>query len=289
MVTRAFDLPDDPLVLRGTPWEPHRTPGGAEVWVKREDLCARVGPPFSKMRGLVEFVRARPEAVFGALDSYHSQAGWAVACACRALGRRAVVFYPEVKGEPGPRKSQQEALAAGAEVIALPAGRSAILWYRARRRLALLYPDALLLPNGLVLAESVAATAREVVEHTAPHLVAPGVVWVVSVSSGTIAAGVARGLVRAGFRGRLVLHLGYSRDEARLRRDLGLRAFGDAAFAFPFGVEVVDEGYAYRDRVAEVAPFPSNEYYDRKAWRWIAGAPAQLSGAARVAFWNIGD
>lgn len=279
----------DPLVLRGTPWETHQTPGGREVWVKREDLCARIGPPFSKMRGLVDFLRVRQEERFGALDSYHSQAGWALACACRALGRRAVVFYPEVKGEPGPRKSQQNAAAEGAEVIPLVAGRSAILWFRARRRLALIDPAALLLPNGLVLAESVAASAAEVIEHTPAALFAPSVAWVVSVSSGTIAAGVARGLTRAGFRGRLVLHLGYSRSESRLRSDLALRAFGDALFAFPFSVEVIDEGYAYRDRVEEPAPFPSNEYYDRKAWRWIASDPPALSGAAGVAFWNIGD
>jgi hypothetical protein len=279
----------DPLVRDGTPWEEHRA-SGRTVFVKREDLCARIGPPFSKMRGLVAFARACDESVLAALDSYHSQAGWALACACRALGRRAVVFYPEVKGEPGWRKSQQEAAKEGAEIVALPATRSSVLWYQARRRLAETHPGARLIPNGLVLEESVAATARELLDFTPAELLVPSATWVVSVSSGNIAAGVARGLVRALFRGRLVLHLGYARDEERLLDDLGRRSCGDAEFPFPFRLEFVNEGYAYRDSVDCPCPFPSNAYYDRKAWKWIDGVGAgALDSADPLVFWNIGD
>lgn len=278
---------EDPLVRINTPWECYPV-AGRPVWVKREDLCARVGPPFSKMRGLVAHLRKRPETTFGVLDSYHSQAGWAVAAACQALDRRAIVFYPEMRHEPGWRTSQEEAARMGAEIVPLTAGRSAILWFRARAALAARDPAAHLLPNGLTLDESVAATAGELHANTPPALLGPAAAWVVSVSSGTIAAGVAGGLTTRRFRGRLVLHLGYDRSVAQVRAFLAQRAFGDPDFPFPFEILTVNEGYAYRDRVAEPAPFPCNEYYDRKAWHWIRRDPMALRPNDPVVMWNIG-
>lgn len=270
-----------PLVSDGTPLERYELPGGS-VWVKREDLCCPGGPPFSKMRGVVPHLEGRAERSIGVLDTLHSMAGWRVAYACRALGKRATVFFPRYKDETGLRANQRRCLDLGARLVPLPAGRSAILFHRARKILAL-SRGSYMIPNALKIPEAVEAHAREA--ENFQQDVGQEAVFVVSVSSGTAASGVLRGLVRGGFNViRLVLHLGYSRSEAAVLRYVRTTA----GIALPPGVnlDVVDEGYAYRDAVENSAPFPSNEHYDAKAWRWLERHREKLG--TRVVFWNIG-
>src|SRR3990167_7830623 len=120
------------LTVANTPVEKYRI-GKIPVFVKREDLCTpNPGPPFSKTRGLAAFISSSDAKQIGVLDTYHSYGGWAVAYVCKKLGRKAVVFYPEFKNDPGYRLGQKRAEALGAEIIPLPAGRSAILYRRAR-------------------------------------------------------------------------------------------------------------------------------------------------------------
>jgi hypothetical protein len=52
-------------------------------------------------------------------------------------------------------------------------------------------------------------------------------------------------------------------------------------------LELIDEGYAYADRVDTPVPFPCNPYYDRKAWKWIVENRAALPG--EIVMWNIGE
>jgi hypothetical protein len=90
------------------------------------------------------------------------------------------------------------------------------------------------------------------------------------------------GLHRHGFRGKLVLHLGFSRSEKGLRRYVNSFLFGQPGFV----VDVVDEGYAYADAVVSPVGFPCNAFYDLKAWKWLAENIGTLPGP--VLFWNIG-
>ena len=271
-------------LVDNTPIEKH-----CGIWVKREDLCCLPpGPPFSKVRGVVEHIRARPEKVVGVLDTFHSQAGNGVAWACKGLHRKCVNFYPVYKAEEEGvlRENQRKAEKLGATMVPLAAGRSAILYHRAKKLLEQQFPGAYLMPNALKLPESVEATAREV-ERSGEQIrqIRPAHV-VVSISSGTIAAGVILGLARLKLKKlpRIVLHEGYSRSQDAVRAYVDKMAGG--VNSWPFPLDIVDEGYQYKDTAPKgaTAPFPCNEHYDLKAWAWIM--KAKLKG--NVLMWNVG-
>lgn len=270
----------------GTPVEDWRRHYG--LWVKREDrACPPPGPPFSKTRGVYEHVRKLDAGVVGVLDTYHSQAGHAVARACQVLGKKCLNFYPVYKAEGSVdhhavREPQLRSAALGASLLPLPAGRSCILYHEAKR--ITLAADGYMMPNALKLAESVEETAKEV----DVRLFDLGVKYVlVPSSSGTIAAGVVRG-----YRDRIwadeqymptfLVHLGYHRSHEEVRAYLQDKS----------GTEVeptiIDEGYAYKD-VARPGPtpeWPCNAYYDLKAFRWWVREGRAVYGEALL--WNIG-
>lgn len=242
-----------------TPWEQY-----GNIWVKREDLCCPEGPPFSKIRGLAEHLLPL-QCEVGVLDTFHSKGGWAAAFLCQKLGLSCCVFYPGSE----PRESQLRAAALGARLVSLQPGRSAVLFYRARKQLASMTDGkGHMLPNGLALTESIAATRRELESCTPENLF--GGTWIVAASTGTIATGVAQGL--AG-RAKLIVHLGFSRSIPAMTKKIP-------------GAEIIDEGYSYRDAIDYPCPFPCNPYYDLKAWKWTM---ENLGGLSKpVVFWNIG-
>lgn len=268
------------MLREGTPIEDYRAEYG--LWVKREDRsCLPPGPAFSKARGVYARVASRPETIIGALDTYHSQAGHAVARACQVLGKTCLNFYPEFKYEPGPREPQLRAQALGAELIPLKAGRSAILYHAARKETE--RRGGYMMPNSLKLDESVTETAREV---PVGFAFAEGNVpaWVlIPASSGTIAAGVIQGF---GDVTDFIVHLGYSRSHDEVRRYIeaasGVKGIGAR-------LVLVDEGYAYKDQAkpGPSPPWPCNAYYDLKAFRWWFREGAEQHGGDCL-LWNIG-
>ncbi len=263
------------MLRENTPIEDYRKKYG--LWVKREDLsCPKPGPPFSKTRGVYERVKSREEGIIGVLDTYHSQAGHAVARACEVLGKTCVNFYPEFKYEPGPRLPQLRAEELGAELYPLVAGRSCILFHQAKK--ITLELGGYMMPNALQLTESVRETAKEcrgIIEQLAPTLV------IIPASSGTIAAGVIKGL---GSFPSYVVHLGYSRSHEEVRKYLD-----EQSGVLDAKVELIDEGYGYKDKAkpGEVPPWPCNEYYDLKAFRWWMANRDKYKKES-VLMWNIG-
>ena len=260
----------------GTPVEDYREEYG--LWVKREDLaCPPPGPPFSKTRGVYAHLLTSPEQIIGALDTRHSQAGHAVARACQVLGKKCVCFYPQLKYAPEPKESQLKAEALGAELRGLKGwsmGPQQVLFHIAKRQVLEL--GGYMMPNALALKESVEETAKEVPAGDFDCVI-------VSVSSGTLAAGVIRGFERSGRHPRYLLHLGYSKHQSKKRRYL------ETASGFTTAnIQLIDEGYNYKDeaRAGETPPWPCNEYYDLKAFRWWLAHRAEYEG--RVLFWNIG-
>lgn len=255
------------------------------LWVKREDLaCPPPGPPFSKTRGVYAHVKSRPEQVIGVLDTFHSQAGHAVARACQVLGKQCINYYPQYKADQGVRSPQARSSALGAELSPLPAGRSCILYHRARKDVEV--RGGYMMPNALKLGESVSETAKEVpldFNYWEDIGEGPRPAWVIiPASSGTIAAGVIRGF---GDTTEYIIHLGYSRPESAVRRYV-LEASGVPTAS----LTIVDEGYAYKDK-ARPGPTPSwpcNEYYDLKAFRWWIGVRDSGGYGGDVLFWNVG-
>jgi 1-aminocyclopropane-1-carboxylate deaminase/D-cysteine desulfhydrase-like pyridoxal-dependent ACC family enzyme len=257
--------------------------GGHMVHVKREDLCIG-GPSFSKLRGVAAHLRSRPEEVVGVLDTFHSRAGWGVSYLCQpgsqGIEKKVVVYYPVYKEDMIIRGNQLAAKKCGAQIVGIEAGRSCILYHRAKKDLATKFPNSYMLPNALKCVESVEETAAEV-RTIDPVYLNKNFTWVVSVSSGTIAAGVLQGLVQLNAKVNLILHEGYSRPEKALL-DYVINKAGGAG---KVSISVVDENYDYKMGVPQVVcPFPCNIYYDRKAWWWIMRQPVKQ----QFLFWNVG-
>lgn len=285
------------MIIDNTPVEVYEL-HGKPVLVKREDLCAPFpGPSFSKIRGVVAHIRNRPESVIGVLDTYHSKAGWAVSYVCQALGKQCVDFWPrykadEYQGGTPPRFQQQHARSLGATLVDLQAGRSAVLYHTAKKSLLQSHPGGYLMPNALKLPESITENAAEAERTCRSGYVPTHGTLVISVSSGTVAAGVLLGFERAGFleNYQVILHMGYSRSKeatiAYMEKVSGLQQLGAR-------VTIVDEGYGYKDAVPKdfSVPFPCNPHYDAKAWKWLSDpinhAVSNFYGP--VVFWNIGD
>lgn len=277
------------MCVPNTPVEDYRATLG--LYVKREDLSCPGGPPFSKTRGVYAHVERRQEKFIGVLDTSHSQGGWAVARACELLGKTCVNFYPLFKhadqSELPPVQARTRAL--GAQLLPLAAGRSSVLYHQAKKWMAGNHDEgsnSYMMPNALKLPESVSETALEVARTFKHRLDNSTMPVLVSASSGTIAAGVVRGLAERGWHGRLLLHMGYSRSrDAVLKYVAEMASLGHGHAA---DVEVIDEGYAYADRArpGPVAPFPCNEHYDLKALRWWLATGREKYKEAL--FWNIG-
>lgn len=207
----------------------------------------------------------------GVLDTFHSQAGHAVARACQVLGKKCVNFYPVYKADKGLREPQRRSRSLGAELVGIPAGRSCILYHAMRKETE--RRGGYAMPNALKLPESVEETAKEVPTRLRATTV------VIPASSGTIAAGVIRGLGRGPL---YVVHLGYSRSHDEVLRYLRQTSGVDAE------IELIDEGYSYKDvaKKGETPPWPCNEYYDLKAFRWWLREGRGRFGEAL--FWNVG-
>lgn len=264
---------------------------GHKVLVKREDLCCpEPGPSFSKLRGVVAHIAKRKEPNIGVLDTYHSKAGWAVAYTCAALGKACYNYWPRYTADPdGVLRSQQAvARGMGAELVALKAGRSAILYHAAKADLKARFGNegGYMMPNALKLPESVTENAAEF-DRTYPHLPEQGTL-VISISSGTVASGVVKGLaLHRDLDYDVVFHMGYSRSIDAVREYISQMS----GVPWQRGWRIVDEGYNYADAAKDItAPFPANPFYDLKAWKWLSkpGILDELSVRGPVVFWNIG-
>jgi hypothetical protein len=275
------------MLISNTPVETYREFG---LDVKREDLsCPPPGPPFSKARGVWAHLKRIHHDTIGVLDTYHSQAGHAVAAACKLLKKRCINYYPEFKYEPGPREPQLKAEALGAELVPLAAGRSAILFHAAKAMIE--EKGGYMMPNALKLDESVRETAREVPNFGPGRK--PYEIVIVPASSGTIAAGVIAGFVmKCRTPPAFVIHMGYTRSKEELKDYILSKAkaacINGKEWDDPI-MDFVDEGYGYKDK-AKDGPnplWPCSPYYDLKAFRWWMRTRHEIEGA-NVLFWNIG-
>lgn len=266
------------MLFKNTPVENYLDDFG--LFVKREDLsCPYPGPAFSKTRGVYAHIEKIPHSLIGVLDTAHSQAGHAVARACQILGKECVNFYPVYKKEIGPdgehnlRDPQLASESLGGRLAGLPAGRSCILFHKAKKET--LAAGGYMMPNALKLEESVDETASEVKEDYDFDRV------LIPISSGTLAAGVVKGFKRLGKNPTFIIHLGYKRSHDAVRKYIHTKSGYDDA-----KLMIVNEDYTYSDKArdGETPPFPCNEYYDLKAFRWWM----QNRTSHKTLFWNIG-
>ena len=292
------------------------------LWVKHEEDSCPSGPHFSKTRGVLAHIQNRVRSdrpkVFGVLDTYHSQGGWAVARACHELNQQCVLYYPVRRAQINEARKatgltqhltteeelqlafvlpqQHQAGQLGARLVPLPAGRSSVLFHQARQHLQQVHGDnSYMMPNALKLPEMVRETAREVeltyqhwTQPTSPELI------IISASSGTIAAGVIDGVVRhTTWNCQFVVHLGYSRTPSQVLQYMSSLAPAVSTLYRRGDILIVDEVYAYGDEARIISngdqpPWPCNKYYDLKAALWWKRTGREHFAGRRALLWNIG-
>ena len=134
------------------------------------------------------------------------------------------------------------------------------------------------MPNARKLMESHTETSTEVSKKMDFNNV------IIPISSGTIAAGVIKGFHELKMTPRFILHMGYSRSHEEVEKYVRSKSGAKDA-----DIILIDEGYQYKDKshAGSSPPFPCNDYYDLKAFRWwLMNRNVSVKGS--TLFWNIG-
>jgi 1-aminocyclopropane-1-carboxylate deaminase/D-cysteine desulfhydrase-like pyridoxal-dependent ACC family enzyme len=276
------------MIRNNTPVEVYGM-NGQPIFVKREDLCAvPPAPPFSKIRGLHAYLKGLKDhgiKTVGYVETAISMAGWGVAWCCQDLGLRCLLFDPQYKNKT-PKLLQlhrEKWKELGAELIPQQAGRANVNYHRAKK---VMPAEAILLPLGLPLRESVNETHKEL-ERTLAFMLPdnrPSSV-VVNVGSGTIAAGLLRGLPDNVALYAIMGRTGSIKNKlATIERKAGCVQGG--FFGRP-AIKMFDPGWEYTKPCREEVPFPCHPYYDAKAWKWLRDNIEQVPEP--IMFWNIGS
>ena len=280
-------------MIRDTPIE-HYKLNRQEILVKREDLaCLPPGPHFAKVRGLLPVLRsykANGIYTFGYMETSVSMAGWGLSYFCQKLGLKAIIFYPHYK-DGIPRDNQvfqkEKWLSFGAKIIPIEnPNRLKINWYRARKQLFQLYPDAIMLPQGLPFPETVQEVAKQVKKDKEIFKSVKSII--ISTGSGTMTAGVIKGLSEISANPKVYGVLVSQKSNTEMKKKiLAMAGIQDSGlFASNINLEIIDAGYEYTQKEECECPFPANEYYDRKAWRWLLDHINKVKSP--ILFWNIG-
>jgi 1-aminocyclopropane-1-carboxylate deaminase/D-cysteine desulfhydrase-like pyridoxal-dependent ACC family enzyme len=258
--------------------------GGKTIYVKREDMaCESPGPPFSKVRGLIPYLRSIPQVKHIAyMETSISMAGWGVSYSAGKVDKEATIFYPRYKaGLKDNQAFQMEKWKEfGANIIPIKRpNMQNINFLMAKHLLEEIDPKALLLPLGLSFPQTVTAVARELLRTHKSFLTGS---IVCSVGSGTMMAGIIRGLSHTSCRpdlyGVLAAKKGVLGIYTKIERM--------ANCFHTYNLRIVSHGYEYTQAEECAVPFPCNKYYDRKAWKWMIDHIGQLKEP--ILFWNIG-
>ena len=158
------------------------------------------------------------------------------------------------------------------------------------------YPkNSEMLPIGMSFPETVDATAAEYIWTLKEYKLQPKNV-VLCVGSGTIAAGVARGIAESNLKTKLwgiLTRDGSVPEKLRYMEKLAgfpLSSEGMLGTFSSTSVTLLSSGFEYTQKSKIVVPFPCNPYYDAKAWEWLVSRKSTYEEFNRkqTVFWNIG-
>lgn len=266
--------------IQDTPVEEHQG-----YYVKREDLaCLPPGPPFAKVRGLYKHLQAvkdRGVKVVGYYDTSISMATYGICYFSQIIGLKPVVYH--YRYADGLKHNQELQLKVwekyGAEVHVIEsANMQKIQASRARNRFNEMYPDGVFLEPGLKFDETLDEVEKQVL--TLPEHDLGGTI-VICTGSGTMCAGVLRGLQKRGVSQQVIGVLAHDKSKDNMKKSILDRSGG-----WKGDLEIIDYGYEYTQAEFCKAPFPSCPYYDRKAYKFMIDSLDKLQKP--VLFWNIG-
>lgn len=277
------------ILLHYTPVERHLIEG-KEVFVKREDMATPPpGPCFSKTRGLyAHMLKLRESGVkeVGYLETAISMAGWGVAWVGKILGIQVTIFDPAYSSKHVARKVHQfhrkQWLKLGAVVVQVTPLMTRINFNVIQKHLFPKDPSREFLPLGLPLEETIEETARQAeITSSLPRMNTV----VVSVGSGTVCAGILRGI------GNHPIHIVgvMCRDGNKNRKMKEILKRSKVLLGDLWGPDftLINPGYAYTDKETTLSPgFPCNPYYDLKALKYLVDHYDELEPP--ILFWNIG-
>lgn len=263
------------------------------IYVKRDDLCfAEPAPPFSKCRGLLVHLaklKAQGYKYIGYTETSISMAGWGVAWACQELGLKAILFDPQYKDTPETlayHRIQWKKFKA--TILPIKAGMAAVNINICRQWLKRDYPNSIMLPLGLPFEETIEATAREVKITLKKYgtNIFPSIVT--CVGSGTIAAGILKGLTVDDTPRRLygVMTRSGNKEMKKTKIHLKSGVQEDGLFQSKIELIMINPKWEYTQKSIYPCPFPCHPFYDLKAWEWLNKNRMKL--IEPILFWNIG-
>jgi 1-aminocyclopropane-1-carboxylate deaminase/D-cysteine desulfhydrase-like pyridoxal-dependent ACC family enzyme len=259
-----------------TPIEQYNVKGNI-VYVKREDLYMiskqPAYPPLAKLRGarkLLAKLKEQGVKRVGVFDTRISKAGQGVACICNELGIECWTGFQNLKDKPidqGHLIAQEQ----GAKLYILTAGRTAIAYYRFKKLVEKF--DGVMLPLGLVCSETV--------ESVVAISKAMGKQFnsiVLSTGTGTIATGVASGTEATVYG--VSCGMSIDRQWKRIHNLVPDKLLSN--------LRLIPPQYAYYDELdIKQCPFPTNPWYDIKAWLWLCENIDSIEKP--ICFYNIGQ
>lgn len=261
------------------------------IYVKRDDLCfAEPAPPFSKCRGLLLHLTKLKEQGYkyiGYTETSISMAGWGVAWACNELGLKAIIFDPQYKETPELltyHRIQWKKFKA--TILPIKAGMAAVNINICKQWLKRDFPNnSIMLPLGLPFSETIEATSKEL-EKTLKKKIFTSIVT--CVGSGTIAAGILKGLSKLSESTELYGIMTRSGDVEQKKTKILCKAglYSDGLFQSKVKLVLVNPGWEYTQKSSVLCPFPCHPYYDLKAWEWLKKNEMNLNKP--ILFWNIG-
>lgn len=279
------------ILNSNTPIEQYKI-GDKTIHVKREDLCTpSPGPTFSKVRGLLkrlQTLKSQGVETVGYTESSVSMAGWGVAWLAPQVGLKAVVYDPQYLTNQKKKPEHLDVLdfhrgkwkLLNAEVVPVQARRIKINYYICKKDLVERYPNSVMLPLGLPFQETIDETAKIAAEYNNEFKTI-----VICIGSGTICAGVIKGMPTASLYGIMIS----SRKAENIRKTVLAKAqiVEGGLLGTKTDFHCINPGWEYTTPSKIDAPFPCHKYYDLKAWEWLTKNTDQLEPP--ILFWNIGS
>ena len=245
------------------------------IHVKREDLYADFPfPPNAKLRAVRAVLDAeKPERV-GVFGSRVSQLPWAVAQECQQRAIACTAYLPSLKKKPDLLYFSQIA-SAGANVCYVKSGRTPIMYYQARKHAR--ENGSFMFPHGGLCEAGIAAYSAE-----ALHTLSLGEYRSIVLCAGscTVLVGILAALQKLSHWATRVYAISAGASLETQRRTVNRFVHGR------YTLTLVEPLMGYYKPCKVACPFPSNPYYDLKAWMWLSLNIEKLESP--VLFWNIG-
>ena len=262
------------MIRDDTPVEEYKL-GRLDVHVKRDDLMGdneRL-PPWGKLLGIKKLLRdLSPDKPVVHLNVFGSWSGWALAKLHKAPVH---VVHPKTKKISN--TYLERVVAAGGNLHPIRHNVMKVLYSQAR--IFAEQNDYQMMPYAFDAKPYIDSMDSRITDtlNDLEHIDA----LVVSSGSGVTVSGLAKGFLRKNPKG--VVYTICVSSEKAVNGVMSRRGIMPSP-----SLRVFKSPFAFDNVMPEVAvPFACNQFWDKKAWHWLAENHTSLTGK-RVLFWNLG-